>query len=492
MGTPNTSITKNVFTTGQAPASSVGILAIIAASSTGTVNQVAGFSRSDLAVTADGYGPLTDWGAYVINAANKPVVLVKGNATYTGGYGAITSSLGTGTSTVTATAATFPFDDYNVQVNFPTGFTRGVAGGQWTYSLDGGETVSGLQAVGTATALVIPNTGVSFDIGAGNVLTGSSFSCFTTRPQLNDTDVTDAMTALGNTRIPFEGVLIDASAGASTVGLVDGILAGWEGRGMFKFALLNTRYKLNPEPNTESEATFATAVGNLFNTQTSIRVCVGADGAHVPSSITGWDIKRPASLLVGARAMLVPIGEDPAFVQRGPLQGARVTDTQGNPYDHDEELFPTLDSLRVMPLRTFAAGGPQGVYCNNANTIQPTGGAFPYLQHIRIMNRACEIAWFVLTTQLSRGVRKNPKKDPVTGAVTIFEPDASFIESLVNEAITSPLAGQVTAVKFEVSRTDDLNAVPAVVSGVLSIVALAYIKGFAIQAQFTKTLTTAV
>lgn len=487
---PNVSISKNVFTTGQAPASTTGILAILAACSTGTDNAPGGFSRTDLAVGSYGYGPLTDYFAYEVNVANQPSLLVKGATGFPGTLGAITSSLSTGSGTVGA-GGSAPFDNYDVEVVITKNGTVGGSGPEYTYTTDGGASTSGVQALGAASTLTIPNTGVSFAL-TGAFVAGDHWQAFTTRPMLGNTQVTDALTALGNTRLPFEGILIDCSANSSTVGLIDTILSGWEARGVFKFALINSRFKTEPEPTAESETAYAAALSATFGTSTSIRACVGADGAHVPSPITGWNLKRPTALLLGARAMSIPIGEDPAYVARGPLTGAQISDSNGNPLDHDEDLNPNLDPLRFTSLRSFAPGGPQGVYICNANTIQPNGGAFPYLQHIRIMNRACEIAWFTLTTQLSRGVRKNPKKDPVTGVVTIFEPDAALIDSLVNEALIQPLKGQVSSALFSVSRTDDLNAVPCIVTGVLSIVALAYIKGFQVQAQFSKTLTTAL
>ncbi len=463
MSLPGVTISKNVFTTGQAPESTTGILAIVACASAGNVseNVPGGFSRTDL-----------------------------GTAGYAGAYGTITQSFASAASTAVAYSST-PYDDYNVRVDFTKAGTFGVTGIEYTFTVDGGESTSGVNALGVATVLSIPNTGVGVTLG-GVVAAGDYITFRTTRPMLGNTEVTTALTALGSTRLPYEGALIDCSAGSSTVALIDTVLSGWEAKGVFKFFLINTRYKTEPVPSAESETAYAAALSSLFGTQTSIRGCVGADGARVPSPITGYVLKRPTSLLVGARAMSIPIGEDPGFVARGPLTGARISDDHGNPADHDEDLAPTLDALRLMSLRSFAPGGPNGVYVCNANTIQPSGGAFPYLQHIRIMNRACEIAWFVLTTQLSRGVRKNPKKDPVTGAVTIFEPDASLIESIVNEALAQPMKGQVSAVKFSLSRSDDLNAVPCIVSGVLSLVALAYVKGFALQAQFSKTLTTAV
>ncbi len=490
MTLPAVTISKNVFTTGQAPASTTGILAILACSSDGTEDIPGGFSRTDLAVDEYGYGPLTDFAAYDINVANNPALLQKGADGWPGVMGTITEDFASGSATC-VDLGDEPFDDYNVEVNFVTGGTVGVAGITYTWSTDGGQNVSGLQALGEATTIEIENTGVGFTVG-GTFVAGDSFQCYTTRPQLNDAGVVASLAVLGMTRVPFEGVLIDCSATTSTVGLIDTILSGWEARGVFKFALINTPFKSNPQPSAQTEAAYATAMNTLVQNQTSIRQCVGVDGAHVASALTGWNLKRPTSLLLAARAMQIPIGEDPAYVGRGPIAGAQLADNLGNPFNHDEDLYPNLDGLRLVAMRSFAPGGPQGAYICNANTIQPTGGALPYLQHIRIMNRACEVAWAVLTQQLSLGVRKNPKKDPVTGIVTIFEPDAAKIDALVNEALFQPLKGQVSDVRFSLSRTDDMSAVPCEVNAVLSLVALAYIKGFLVQAQFTKTLTTAV
>lgn len=490
MTLPAVTITKNVFTTAQAPASSTGILAILACASTGTVNQPGGFYRTDLASTAFGVGPLPEYCAYDIDVANQPVVLQRGNATYPGSYGTLTGTVAGSSGLPTTTGA--PLDHYYAGGKVISSGTIGTSGIALQWTLDNWNTQSGVVALGTANTYTIPNSGVTFSFGAGTLAVGDNWLVPTERPLMGDSDIATSLPLLFNARLPFEGVLIDSSATTSTVGLIDTILAGQESRGIFKFAIINTRFKNEPLPNTESEAAYAAALGTQFANQTSIRECVGADGAHVPSPITGYNLKRPTSLLLAAAAMAQTIGVDPSYVALGPLEGAQISDANGNPYDHDEDLYPNLDGLRLATLRSFAPGGPQGVYITNSNTIQPSGGSYPYLQHIRIMNRACEIAWSTLTTQLGRGVRKNPKPDPVTGLIYISEPDASAIEALVNDALAQPLKGQVSAAKFSLSRTDNMNAVPCIVTGILSIVALAYIKGIQVQAQFSKQIQTAI
>src|ERR1700690_2405722 len=260
---PAVTISKNVFTTVGAPPSQVGVLAILAASSTGTLNQPAGFARTDLAVNSYGYGPLTDYAAYDIAVANFPVTLVKSNATYPGSYGAIATSM-TGTSVVTA-GVTAPYDHYAIGINILSSGTVGSASPAitYTYTTDGGNLTSGVQSLGTATTLTIPSTGVSFALAAGTLNLGDSWTCYTERPLPNDSDVLTSLTALSLSRAVWEMALVDSSMTTSTVGLIDTFLAGLENKGIFKAVILNPRFKKEPEPATESEATYAAALTTL-------------------------------------------------------------------------------------------------------------------------------------------------------------------------------------------------------------------------------------
>lgn len=493
MGIPAVAVTKATFTQVQAPASSVGVLAIIACSSTGTINQPSGFARSDLAVTSYGYGPLTDYAAFDIATANQPVVLCRGTAGVAATMGSITvTRVNSSTCAITDNSST-PYDHYNVIVVILTGGITAATGITYKWSMDGGVTYNGTYSLGTSLTLTIPNTGVSFTLSSGATLTaGDQWQVYTERPRLGDTDVTASLAALALVRQPWEGVLIDCSATTSTVGLVDTKLTSMQASGLFKFAIINSRFKTEPAASGETEAAYATAVTATFTSQSSIGVCVGADGGRVPSQITGWSLKRPTSLFLAARAMSTGIGVDASYVALGPVSGVQISDVNGNPQDHDEDLYPNLDSQRLVTLRSFGVGGPQGVYITNPNVLQPSGGAFPYLQHVRIANRLCQIAWYVLTVNLSRGVRKNPGKDPVTGAVTIAEADAAQIESAVNDALYQPSKGQVSAYRFSISRTDDISQVPAIINATLSVVALAYVKGYQVTQQFDRVITTAL
>ena len=503
MPTPTVSITKQDFQTGTVGPSPVGVLAILAAAGAGPTNTPQSFARDDLVQASAGPGRLAEDCSYVINTGGNPVIAQRITTSVAAAYGAVDSTGSpTGTAVVTAGAAT-PVDNYDVIVTWGLGGTVGAAGITYTFSLDGGQKTSSPQAFPTGTApitLTIPNfsaggsPGVSFSVAAGTVVAGEFIRCLTKAAQPNDTDISTALAALGLTTLPWEGALIDGDMASTTPGVVDAWLLSQEKLGKFRFILLNTRMKGQPHVGTgtaETEGAYATAMTTLTAAAApTIRACVGTDGAAVPSSLTGLNLPRPTSLLVGGRAMRIPLGEDPAYVGRGALNGAVIVDANGASGSttayHNEELFQNLDILRLTALRSVQ--GQKGVYVNNANVFSQPTSDYQFLQHVRTMNRACEIAFQLLTIQLSRGVGKKPK-DPTTGLVYILEADALIIEDLVNSQVNAQLFGQVAGSKFSLSRTDDLSSnAGATVTGFMKLVALAYIKKFTVTAAFAKSL----
>lgn len=485
---PSADIQKKDFQTGGAPPSSIGILAIIAAAATGTTNVPGSFARDDLAVDAYQYGPLTEYGSYHLQVAKKPVVLCKCAASVAGAYGSVTSDAKGGTSVVSTDGSVLPVDEFDFVLTIKTGGTIGVAGITYTDSHDNGDSTSGVKALGTQTSLTYSKSNIKINFGSGTLVAGATYRFFTTRPHPNDADLPASLNAMKLTRLPWEGVLIDAECGTGTVGLVDTWLQGLEALGQFKFALLNTRHKTEPVPTAEDETAYATAMTTIVQNSASIRLCVGADAADYVSTLTGISQPRPVSMFLGARAMQIPVGEDPAFVSRGNIAGASIADGNGNPRWHDEDLYPTLDDQRLVVMRSFAPGGPQGTYICNANVLSPSGSDYVWLQHVRTMNLACTIAWQRLSKLLSMGVGKQPP-DPTTGKVFILETDAQRIESYVNAGFSPALDGQVNGVSFTLARNDDLSAnAQSTVHGTVKIVALAYLKKFVVEAAFSKTI----
>ncbi len=285
-------------------------------------------------------------------------------------------------------------------------------------------------------------------------------------------------------------VLFHGLADATTVSNLDTWIKALNVTGRFKTAVCSARPRLTD--GSETESAYKTYLAGLFANSTSLDVVVCADVGDVSSPIPGRTTtaiiqQRPVGWAVAARAMKVPLGRDPAFVDDGPVEQFAISDARGNPTHHDEYFNPGLDDLRLTTLRSF--DGRPGSFITNANLLSPAGSDYVYLQHARCINRACEIGFQILSGQLSRGVAKNPKPGP-NGERYIAEGEALRIEARADDAIKAELAGQVDDIRFKVSRTDDISPNSgADVHGSVESVSLAYIKKFTITAGYVKSLS---
>lgn len=491
MGIPAVTVKKSLVGGSPAIQSTQGILAIIASASTGSALPPTMLTNQSLTTSTFGSGMLPECAVYDINVSGQPVVGLAVTPSTLGSYysGTFVKNV-TGTSTVTTTAVSGlgPLLHYQFQVTIVNGGTVGSAGITYTWSPDGGDTVSAITALGTATTIAPAGTGVSFSLGAGTLVAGDNWSIFTERPLLSNADVSSALATLGNTKLPWEGVLIDCQYGTGTVGIVDAWLAGREANGQFNFALLNTRFLNEPAPTAEAPSVYAAAITAQSNNDTSNRLCLCADGGRMTSLITGFTTKMPTSLFLGAMAMSVTpnIGTDPSEVDLGPVPDVTIS-SNGNPLDWDEFLYQSLDSQRLTTLRTFATGGPTGCFITDANVLISAGSNIYWLQLLRVLNKACSIAWQVLNTQLSKGVPT--VYNATTGAVNIKETAAQRIEALVNSPLKSGLSGQCTAAQFTLNRDDNLTTPKAPVNAQVAVAPLVYLKNIVVQAALVKSIS---
>lgn len=492
--TPGVKITKQDGQTGVVRPSALGNLAIIAATSAQPVEVPATFTRQTDVLSAAGLGPGVEYLSYFLQIAQNPGLLLS-PSTSTAGAISLQGQVKSGSSSGTWSGT--PIDEYSqLLVTIVNGGTLGVAGITYTFSPDGGRTTSGTLALGTLMTItpqapvVGGSLGVLLTFGAGTLLAGDTFYCTTSRPMMSNSDLVGVLESLRVTRLPWDNVLIDGDTSAANVATVDAWLQSLEAVGIFKMAWLNTRHKNRPVPTAESESAYAAAMGTLLATTSSIRVDVGADAADLASPVTGAIQARPTSLFVATRAEQFPPGIDPAFVSNGSLGGnPQLTDVNGNPKWHDEQLYPGLDTLRLSTLRSFP--GDNGTYITNANLLSPAGSDYVYDQHARVMNLACTIGYQILQGQLGRGVRKQPPVQP-SGAIYILEQDAQSIEALVNAQYRQQLAGQCNGAAFILSRTDDLSPNQgATVNATIEVEAFAYIKNFNAVARYTKSIAVA-
>lgn len=480
---PSTQINKVDGQTGVAKPAPTGILGIAAAAAAG-VYTAGAFARQDALVSEYTRGHLCEFGAFVLAQTQKPVVAVRVDPSTDGDYSAFTTT-SAGTSAITE-GATEPCDSFSVLVDFPTGGTIGSAGIKYRYSINGGETYSKAQALGTANTITIPNTGVSLALGAGTVLSTTKVAFTTTAPKITNADVPTLLEAFRVTSSPYEAILIDMEADASTVGTCDLWIKAQNKRGKFPTIVLTAVAR---DPLTQTEAQYNDALAAIFDAAASTDVLVCADLGDVTSVIRGFQMARPVGLPVAARGMSIRLGVDPAYVALGQLSGVRITDGRNNPKYHDENIFPGLDDNRFTTLRRI--DGFEGVYITNAKLLSASGSDFVFWQHARTLNRGCEITYQILTKQLSKGIPKAPKPGP-NGERYIDEGAAQQLEGLVNAQLYLELVkpGEVDDMKLTLARTDDIRSnAGAKIRARLESVALAYAKEFDIDAGFVTAIS---
>lgn len=475
--------------TGAKRPSSKGISVIIGPAEKGPLNKPIAVAKDGVALAMFGNGALANDEVYVRHVSGNTTVLIRAAASTPGEYGAVTVH-GAGTSVVTTSETALPLVDANVLVTFPKGGTVGTAGATYTVSLDGGTTPGAVMALGTANKISIPDTGMEIDLAAGTILAGQTVSFKATGPLLTTNDISDALEGLRVSTQGWEWIYVTGhESTAATVALFDTWLAGLESGGRFRGFTTNSRFM----GDAESEADFATAMATAFDNATSIRGGVCVDGGDGPGDLPGkaYVRKRPAALATVGRLMKISYGRDAAYIEDGPVPGFQLPDDDGNPKNHDENFFEGPSNHRLIALRTV----PErvGTYINDPVAISPVGSDYVYLQHIRTMNRALEIAYGVVTGQLSSGIRKdvNPAHRGPNGEVYAAEEDLLGIEAMVARA-QSELEPEVSGLKFTLSRTDDVGANgPVILTGTQEVSSKVYVKGFEINATFVRTISIA-
>lgn len=480
MPVPQVTTQKTDGNTGVVRPGTDGILAIIGPSSAGTKNLASSQSKKTPIASSFGVGKLPELAAMHCERVGRSVVLVRAEDSVAGTYGTATET-GVGTAVLTA-GASEPLDDYDLVIKFIVGGTRGVAGITYTYSLDGGLVTSQVQALGVATSIVIPNSGITINIAAGTILANQTYSAKITGPRMNNADLVAALEALRLSTLPFEAVQVLGPADATMFTTLDTWLAGREAEGRYYFGILNAAHR---DPATQTEAQYKTALDSTWIASTSTRITLCADATDLVSVYTGLTHRRDVASTVAQRLMSIDLGVDAAEVALGPVVGG-ILAVDGNPKWHNEELYPGLDDSRFTVLRTLD-GVP--TYINNPNLFSPPGSDYVYVQHTRTMNAACSVAKELLTKELSRGVRKQKKKVGPLEIAVIAEDEAARIEQMISAELARRLNGQVNAVGFIMSRDDDISSnAGATIHGDTWLQSLAYIKKFATEAKFVRTV----
>jgi hypothetical protein len=450
---------------GVLPPSSGDLLAVMGVSSTGPVNTPSTYGRVAQLVAAFGVGPMVEAAARHIETTGNPVVVVRTGDTTAGDYGAIDDAGVAGTSAISETSATEPLDDYEVVVEILNGGTRGTPGITYRTSLDGGRTWSATLALGSGTAIAIPNSGVSFDLAAGTLVTGDTWSCRTSAPIPNGTEIGAAIDSLRTSSVSWELLHIAAPLDATLFDAVETAFASLAGVGKFRAWVGSVRM-----PNSgEASATYLSSVSTAFASKATTygELCAGA--CKLTSSVSRRKFRRPVSFAIASLEAAAQQHVNIADINRGSIPGCSIRDVNGNPDEHDESINPGLDDARFTVLRTWE--GISGVYVNRPRLFSAEGSDFDLMPKRRVMNLARRATRAFLIRRLNQPVRV----DRATGF--ILEEEALEIEAGGRAALAAVLGDspKASAWSLVVSRNDNLLSTKTM-NVTTRVVPLAYVE----------------
>lgn len=452
---------------GVLPPSSGKLLAVIGVCSLGTVDAPATYGRVAPLVAAFGVGPAVEAAARHIETTGDPVVIVRSGQTTAGAYGTIDDSGVTGTTAVTATAATEPLDDYEAKVRITLGGTLGTGPISYQWSLDGGRNWSPVTSLGTGLVIAIPGSGVSFDLETGETLvTNDTWSVRTSAPAANATEVGAAIDALKASIVSWEIAHIATPIDATIFDTIETKYAGLFAASKYRAWVGSVRM---PDEG-ESEATYLSTLSAAFSSKSSKvgELCAGACKL-ISSAVSGRKYRRPFSFAVASLEASVEPHINIADVNLGPIVGCSIADDNGNPDEHDESINPGLDDARFTVARSWE--GRQGVYVNRPRIFSADGSDFDIMPKRRVMNLARAATRRYLEERLS--------KPTLVSAATgfILEEEALEIESGGRARLAALLAPspKASAWQMVLNRNDNLLSTKTL-TVTTRIVPLAYVE----------------
>jgi len=350
-----------------------------------TAGQLTPAYSSPAAAVADlGLGDMVDALCQAIkvtpgNPAPPPASAYVTPATTPGARGGtLTVSGVTGTSVVTKTASTHPAGTYEPKVRVPVGGTVGTGPITLQASLDNGRTWLPSVTITTATTWkvqllvngVLVDTGVQYDLAAGNLNSGDTWSeSKTTPPIWGDSDLytagppaTGAFAAIAESSQLFGMLIITEPV---VTGDFATLSAGLDyGLSKNKRWLLTVRFR---DPNSgETDTQYITAFQTFVNANHDSRIeCVAGSG-WLTDAFRAFVYNRsglPALLARKQSFKAVPgqegerLAQNPGWVARGPLEGFTLKDTNGNTIGHDEAIRAGIAATPGAP-----SGGGQAFY----------------------------------------------------------------------------------------------------------------------------------
>lgn len=404
-----------------------------------------------------GFGPLPEAASMVAAVGGVPICCkVTSNAA---GAASAVTHVGTSTSVVTVTGTAF--DTYQMLVTVPTGGggTIGTGPCSITVSFDNGRTTSPAIPLGTANTYAIPNTGLTLNFAAGNLVAGDTFTFGSTEPLWNTAGIQAGINAFlasiykqggaGSVHIVGGSTATNGAigaAGADMVAIGGQLQSMRTNQYVFTRGIMTARDAKVPVAfggAAETEATWAGVInadftGQSLNADTTGRLCVTAAFWNMTSQLTNGlgmspRFRRPVSYALAQRVVQISTQRMPSRVRDGALSPIviGVADKSDGFVYHDESLNPLFDTNTGGAAHlstTTTIQGQSGIFLQHANLMSNVGSVVGFLPQGSVLDMACSIAYQIGILNIDDDVRTTPLG-------TIDPRDALTIQNAIASAI---------------------------------------------------------
>jgi Protein of unknown function (DUF2586) len=375
------------------------------------------------------------------------------------GYSVPGARVGTATLAITGN----PADAYDARVEIlRAGATLAAGTATYRLSLDGGDTWGPETALPVSGAIQPAGTGLTltwtYSSGTGFAV-GDLYTFRTSAPTYDATTMAAAYEALDTGDDDFEAILWSGAFTAALCTSLDALCETSAEALRYRICFVGLR-DLN---SGETIAAWETSIKTDFATWVGVNVVVCAGHVEVLSAATQRYNRRSSAVVVAGRAASVPISEDLAWVERGPLPGVTAI-------YYDGADNPGLNDFGFTTLRKRRSRTIRGFYVVNPHTGALSTSDFKLLQYLRAWNEAARVLADAMTPHSSRRLRTVPKPLPVPTppvyegktAGSIDEREARAIEAGVNAKLSAALlegpVAHVTSVAMSIDRTVDITS----------------------------------
>jgi hypothetical protein len=233
-------------------------------------------------------------------------------------------------------------------------------------------------------------------------------------------------------------------------------------------AEVNNTQAVSVKQTSNDGAYVALMTSNFATVDAQNGIDIGLGRAFIQSPITGWEFRRPAAWHASLREYQHDL-EIPTYRKAdGPLEGASITDANGNIIEHDDRVAGgTGVAGRFTCLRSYA-NGPQGVFVALSLTRDTDGALLSRTHNKAVADLACAVVQSATEGAIGQVLQLNSDGTATTASLSLLQQrvNKQLMINLLQQYQEGPRASSAV---WTASTSDVLNVPGATLNGNLAV-----------------------